>query len=140
MVKDERPWGAVDLGLPTNRKLRGADGRAKWLYASTMLWCGSELNDGVFEPRLAVAVADVPARYVKDLIDRNLWHEKGHACPSCPQPAEAGELVVHDYLRHNTSAEKVRKMRAERAAAGRAANHKRWKLEGPIEECEVCNE
>lgn len=140
MPKDERPYAPLDLGLPRHPKLRGADGRAKWLYASTILWCNSELNDGIFEPRLAVVVAEVPQKFVRVLVNRDLWHEKGHACPECPQPSDAGDLVVHDYLRHNRSAERIRTLSTERKLAGRLANHKRWKHEGEFDDCEACND
>jgi hypothetical protein len=140
MAKDQRPYAPVDVGLPTNRKLKGADVRAKWLYVSTLLWCAQQLNDGIFEPRIAVVVADVNPRYVKTLIDRDLWHEKGHACPGCPQPTDAAELVVHDYAVHNRSAERIRKLRRDRRMAGRRANHDRWEHPGTFEECEKCND
>lgn len=140
MAKDERPYARIDLGLPNNRKLRGATVHAKWLYVSTLLWCGLEMNDGFFRPRQATAWADVPDRYVKELLDREVWHEKGHHCGACPQPTEAGDLVVHDYIAHNRTAEKIRKIRGDRKLAGRKANHTRWKHEGEFEDCEACNE
>lgn len=139
MKRDQRPWGAIELGLPTNRKLRGADARAKWLYVVTLLWCNQELNDGVFMPRVAVALADVPNKFVRELVNRDLFHEKGHACPRCPQPSDADDLVVHDFGEHNRSADKVHKIRTARAAAGQLANHTRWKHEGTVEDCESCS-
>jgi hypothetical protein len=140
MAKDERPYARIDLGLPNNRKLRGATVHAKWLYVSTLLWCGLEMNDGIFRPRQASAYADVPERYVKELLGRDVWHEKGHHCDVCPQPGDAGDLVVHDYIRHNRSAERIRKISADRKLAGRRANHTRWKHEGEFEDCEACND
>lgn len=145
MPKDERPYAPMDLGLPRHPKLRGADGRAKWLYAATILWCNAEYNDGIFEPRVAVVVADVPPRFVQVLIDRDVWHEKGHHCDRCPQPAEAGDLVVHDFPEHNRTARQIRKLRSDRKLAGRKGNHDRWKKQGhrdhqgEFEDCEKCN-
>ncbi|MFC0626146.1 hypothetical protein [Kribbella deserti] len=98
------------------------------------------MNDGIFDPRLAVAVADVPARFVKQLIDRDVWHEKGHACPDCPQPKEALELVVHDYTEHNRTAATIRKLKSDRREAGRRANHKKWDHPGEFEDCGKCND
>jgi hypothetical protein len=140
MAKDERPYARIDLGLPNNRKLRDLTVHGKWLYVSTLLWCGLEMNDGVFRPKQAVAYADVATRYVKELTDAGVWHEKGHHCDTCPQPEAAGDLVVHDYIRHNRTAERIRKISADRKLAGRRANHTRWKHEGEFEDCEACND
>lgn len=137
MAKDERPYAKVDLGLPNNRKFRGLSDSAKWLYVATLCWCGKEMNDGVFQPTQAVAFAGVPLSTMDDLIGRDLIHEKGHLC-DCPQPDDDGDMVVHDYHKHNRSAVKIRQIRAERRAAGKVANHKRWH-KGDIESCLKCD-
>lgn len=138
MARDKRPYVPVDVGLPTNRKVVGLHPAAKWLYAAGLLWSGQQLSDGMFRLDILRAVAEVPAKYAAELIERGLWHDKGHSCPDCPQPADAGELVIHDWLEHNRSAAQVRDIRNKRAEAGRAANHKRHGHVGEVGECSKC--
>lgn len=139
-MKDPRLFVPIDVGMPTHSKLAGLDGRAKWLAITGLCWAKQDLKDGIFFPQIVVAIADVPTKFVKTLIDRDVWHGKGHACPRCPQPALDGQVVIHDFLGHNRSAEAVSSIRTARIAAGKAANHKRWKHDGPVEECARCND
>lgn len=138
--KDPRQYARMAVDLPTNRKLKGAGPQTKWLAVVGVLWSTQNLSDGLITPAIIAATAEVPTRFSRDLIGRDVWHEKGHACPDCPQPDVPSEVVIHDYLVHQDSAETVRKSRDEKAKSGRLANHLRWKHAGPIEECPKCNE
>lgn len=137
-MKDLRQYARIAVDLPINRKLKGAPPQTKWLAVVGILWSTQNLTDGHIEPAVIVATAGVPAKCARDLVNRDVWHEKGHACPDCPQPEHAGEVVIHDYLSHQDSAETIRNNRDEKARAGRLANHLRWKHAGPIEECARC--
>lgn len=137
--KDPRQYARVAVDLPANRKLAGADPRAKWLDVVGVLWSTQNLTDGEVTPAIIVAVAGVPAKFATDLINRDRWHRKGHHCPDCPQPEVAGNVVIHHYLLHQDSAEKVRRNRDEKAKAGREGNHLRWGHPGTYEECVKCN-
>lgn len=138
--KDPRQYARITVDLPANRKLAGAPAQTKWLSVVAVLWSVQNLTDGQVVPAVMTATAGVPAKHARDLINRDVWHEKGHACPDCPQPTHHGEVVIHDFLVHQDSAETIRRNREEKAKAGRLANHLRWKHAGSIEECAKCAE
>lgn len=138
--RDPRQYARMSVDLAVNRKLKGAQPHAKWLAVVGILWSTQNLSDGEVDPAIMAATAGVPTKYVRDLVSRDVWHEKGHACPTCPQPQHAGEVIIHDYLVHQDSAETIRRNRDEKVKAGRLANHLRWKHVGPIEECPKCSE
>lgn len=138
--KDPRQYARIAVDLPANRKLAGAAPQTKWLSVVGVLWSVQNNADGHVIPGVIVATAGVQPRHGNDLIQRDIWHEKGHACPDCPQPLHRGEVVIHDYLVHQDSAEVVRRNREEKAKSGRLANHLRWKHTGPVEECPKCSE
>lgn len=139
-ARDPRQYARMSVDLPVNRKLKGAPAQAKWLSVVAVLWSTQNLSDGEIDPNIAAATAGVPVKHARDLINRDVWHEKGHACPDCPQPQHDGEVVIHHYLIHQDSSEVVRRNRDKKAEAGRLANHLRWKHVGPIEECPKCSE
>jgi hypothetical protein len=140
MPKDPRQYARIAVDLPVSRKLAGTSPALKWLNVVAIIWSVQNLTDGEVTPAIITATAGVPARLGKDLLDRDLWHNKGHHCDHCPQPETAGNVVIHDFLLHQDSAETIRRNRDEKAKAGRLANHLRWKHAGPIEECPKCNE
>lgn len=137
-ARDPRQYSRITVDLPHNRKLKGASSQAKWLSVVAILWATQNLKDGEVEPAVMTATAGVPAKHAKELIQRDVWHEKGHACPDCPQPQHEGDVMIHDYLQHQDSAETVRKNRDEKSMSGRVGNHTRWKHAGPYEECRKC--
>ncbi len=138
--RDPRQYARMAVDLPVNRKLKGASPQVKWLHVVGILWSTQNLTDGEVDPAVIIATAGVPNRHARDLLQRDLWHAKGHACPDCPQPAHADDVVIHDYLAHQDSAETIRRNRDEKAKAGILANHIRWKHAGPVEECPKCSE
>lgn len=140
MARDPRQYVRISVDLPANRKLAGAPAQTKWLSVVAVCWSQQNLTDGQVVPAAMTAIAGVPAKHGRDLINRDVWHEKGHACPECPQPAHVGEVIIHDYLDHQDSAETVRRNRDEKAKSGRLANHIRWNHVGPIEECVKCGD
>lgn len=140
MAKDARQYARMSVDMPINRKLKGAPAQTKWLAVVAVLWSTQNLTNGEVDPTIIAATAGVPTKHVRDLLNRDMWHEKGHACTSCPQPESAGEVVIHDYLDHQDSAETIRHNRDEKAKSGRLANHLRWKHVGPLEECPKCSE
>lgn len=136
--RDHRKTVNIDVGLPNNKKLKRASPASKWLAVSAICWSGQNLTDGQIDPLVICPWAGVPARHAKDLIDRGMWHEKGHHCPDCAQPDVEGEVMIHHYLEHNTSAEKVSKIAAERSLSGRKANHVKHKHKGEFDDCWEC--
>lgn len=137
--KDPRQYARMAVDMPTNRKLKGAPADAKWLAAVGIMWSVQNLADGEVDPVIIAATAVVPRKHVRDLVNRDVWHDKGHACPDCPQPQHSGDVVIHDYLLHQDSAETVARARDEKTKAGRIGNHAKWKHAGPFEDCPRCN-
>lgn len=140
MTRDSRQYARMSVDLPTNRKLKGSPPQTKWLSVVGVLWSTQNLTDGEVEPAVIAATAGVPMKHCRDLVNRDVWHDKGHACTDCPQPRHEGDVVIHDYLVHQDSAATIRRARDEKAKSGRLANHLRWKHAGPIEECAKCSE
>jgi hypothetical protein len=125
MPKDTREFVRVAVTLPDHPKLAEIDspnsGLAGWLYVTAMCWSKQQKTDGHITPRTVERKAGVAARWSRELVRVGLWHAPGHECPSCPQP-EAGKVVIHDFLEHQTS-------KAEEEAAkeaGRLAAEARW--------------
>lgn len=136
--KDHRRTVNIDVGLPNNRKLKGAPPPTKWLDVVAVCWAGQNFTNGQVDPVVVCAWAGVPARHGRDLVNRDRWHEKGHHCDACPQPDTDGEVVIHNYLHFQTSAEAINKIGAERSLAGRKANHSKHGHEGVFDECWRC--
>lgn len=138
--RDPRKTVNITVDLPSNRKLKGAPPATKWLGVVAVCWSAQNLSDGQIDPAVVCALAGVPIKHARDLIGRDMWHEKGHHCDGCPQPEFEGEVVIHDYLVHQTSASKIRRVAAERVEAGRRGNHTKHGHPGPFEECKECHE
>lgn len=138
--KDARNYVRIAVDLPANRKLKGAPAATKWLDVSAVCWSGQNIANGEVDPVLMCAVAGVPNKHANDLVKRGRWHRQGHDCPDCPQPESPDDVVIHHYLRHQTSAEKVTRVRNVRSIAGRRANHERWGHDGEFEQCWRCQE
>lgn len=137
--RDPRQYARIAVDLPSNRKLAGASPQAKWLAVTAVLFSVQNLTDGQVVPSVVCALSKVGNRHVSELVNRDVWHAKGHVCPDCPQPDTADGVVIHDYLAHQDSAEEVRQARYEKAQASRLGNHTRWHHSGPVEECRRCN-
>lgn len=138
-ARDPRQYARITVDMTTHKKLKGAPPATKWLALTGVLWSVQNLSDGEVDPAIIAATAGVPVKHSRDLIQRDIWHGKGHACPDCPQPIHPGELVIHDFLVHQDSAETVKRNRDAKAESGRIGNHAKWKHAGPFEECGKCN-
>lgn len=120
--RDSREFVRMHVGMPSHPKLAEIDSPlAGWLYVCGIFYAGEHLTDGIVKPRIVERTANVPRKWTRELIRVGLWHEAGHDCDRCAQPAP-GEVVVHDYLEHNRS-----KAEAEAAkVAGSKAAQSRW--------------
>jgi hypothetical protein len=138
--KDPRHYARIAVDWPMNRKLAGAHPNTKLLDVVAVCFAAQNLTDGEITPGIVCALAGVPAKHGIDLVNRDRWHRKGHACPDCPQPTVEGDVVIHHYLLHQDAAEKVQRRRAEKVLAGKLGNHDRWKHSEPFERCPICND
>jgi len=121
-TNDRREYVRVMVDLPMHPKLATIDDpHAGWLYVVSLCYCGEHLTDGVFVLGAVTRMAGVDREIGKRLLSEGMWHEQGHECDRCPQPPE-GQLIVHDYLRHQRSRSDAEKVRA----AGRKAADARW--------------
>ena len=120
--RDRREYVRLTVNLPTHPKLLAIDDpSAAWLYVSGVCYSGEHLTDGHLPPAVVARIAGVDRKWVQALTDAGLWHAPGHDCPRCPEP-RAGQVVVHDYLEHNRSADEAEAAKR----SGRDAAAARW--------------
>lgn len=106
--------------LPEHRKIIAAGGDAAWLHVCAMAYASRNLTDGLIPAGYLPQLSDrrQPVKLAGRLCDVNLWHQPGHDCDRCAQPPD-GQYVIHDYLEHQRSAERVAEVSSRRAASGR---------------------
>lgn len=125
-------WFKVDDTAHSHPKLLRAGNAALGLWLRAGAYAAQHLTEGVVPGVVAQLYGTAPQ--ARKLVAAGLWHEHGHACGRCVQPA-AGDYVMHDYLQYNPTRTKVeakrgaaaeRQARArEKAAAEREAAEKR---------------
>jgi len=120
--RDSREFVRMHVGMPSHPKLAEIDSPlAGWLYCCGIFYAGEHHTDGHVKPRIVERTANVPRKWTRELLRVGLWHEAGHDCPKCPQPAP-GDVYVHDYLEHNRSRAEAEDTRA----AAKSAAQARW--------------
>jgi hypothetical protein len=123
---DPREFVRMDVDLPDNEKIADlADPAAAWGYAVAVMYCGKQHTDGFFVLAHVARKAGISTARMRKNVRVSLVHEPGHACKKCPEVPQ-GKALVHDYLRHNRSAEEVEKTRRSHAERGTAGAKKRW--------------
>jgi hypothetical protein len=99
----------VEASVRTHTKFLKAGPAASWLWLCGMGYCQDGLTDG-FIPDQALDYLGVKAAAAKKLADElvkvRLWERTD------------GGWQVHDYLKHNKSAEEIKRVRDERALGG----------------------
>ena len=123
-IKDQRGWAPVDTGYLDNPKMLDvldASGTATLMHLASILYCAQHLTDGHISPGVARRKVGATKDDDRLLIDAGLWHEAGHDCAECPQP-EPSKVYVHDFLQHNRTAAKAKRVSERRSEAARA----RW--------------
>lgn len=99
----------VEASVRTHKKFLKAGPAASWLWLCGMGYCQDGLTDGFipFEALDYLGIKGATARKLKcTLVAVKLWDEA------------PGGWHVHDYLRHNKSAESIRHIKGARAAGG----------------------
>lgn len=123
------PWFKVDDSFYDHPKVFDAPDSAIALWVRAGCWAARNLTDGFVPVNLARRMCDDADTAVKELIERGLWEaveaNASHAASDSPQTASArrgmdgGGYRFRDWDDYQPSAEKVRDLRAKRAAAGR---------------------
>ena len=113
-------WVKVESSVSRNAKLLKAGPAPAWLWLCGLAYCQEGLTDG-FIPTEALEFLGVQ-KNVKWMAERlvkfGLWEQ-----------VDAG-WFVHDYLKHNKSADEVRRVKDERASGGTKGGRPRRSIEG----------
>lgn len=115
------PWFKIDDSAHSHPKFMRAGNAALGLWLRCGSYSAQHLLEGFVPKDIVKPFKGTPAQ-VQKLIDAGLWHDAGHDCTRCPQPA--GGYMIHDFFeggRNTTRAqhEANKKGAAERAAKSR---------------------
>lgn len=118
-MADARGFLKLSHGLPEHPKIEEAGGDAAWLHICALAYCSRNLSDGFFPASIIGRLSDRdnPKQLASTLLSVGLWHDASNGCGRCPQ-VPLGRYLIHDYLEHQTSAERAREISAKRAVAG----------------------
>lgn len=115
-------WARLDDGFADHPKVAALSDRAFRLHVAALCQSARLALDGLIDagdvPRL---VRGYRRSALTELVEAGLWHEPGHRCEHCAQPAK-GALILHDFLAYNPSKEQRERERAEALERKR-----RWK-------------
>ena len=103
-------WIKLDHNVPRHPKIAGLSDRAFLWWITGLCYASEFLTDGALPP---VFIATVPRKAWEELIGADLWYVD-----------EPGRLLIHDYLKHQTSKAKIeaeRRRTADRRTAGTTA-------------------
>lgn len=123
-MADKRAYAKFDVGYMDNPKLVAmldALPLAVLMHCKSVLYAAQHLTDGHVPPALIRRHVGGTEEDINALIERGLWHRKGHECKECPQPSDQ-EIYVHDYLEHNRSKDDYNRL----ARRGKKAAEARW--------------
>lgn len=118
-MADQRGFFKLANGFPEHQKIAEAGGDAGWLWVCGTAYCSRNFTDGMIPIAMVPRLSDRenPKQLARTLLEVGLWHAAGHTCAKCVQP-DARHYLVHDYLEHQTSAERARETSVKRAVAG----------------------
>lgn len=129
-------WARLDDMFPWSRKVRRLTDAAFRLHVTGIVSCARDLTDGHITPD---DLGEFPPmrgtdKRLDELIDRGVWHARGHDCPKCPQPPVAC-WYIHDYLDHNPSKADVEAAREKQRE--RQRNSRMRKAGVPVDDGDV---
>jgi hypothetical protein len=116
------PWFKIDDSAHSHPKFIRAGNAALGLWLRCGSYSAQHLLEGFIPKDIVKPFKGTPAQ-VRKLVEAGLWHEAGHGCKNCPQPADG--YMIHDFFeggRNTTRAqhEANKQGAAERAAKSRA--------------------
>lgn len=120
-------WFKVDDTAHSHPKILRAGNAAVGLWMRCGAYSAMHLTDGIVPGAIASMYGTPPQ--ARKLVAVGLWHQEGHTCPRCPQPA-SGDYVMHDFTTYQPRREEVQEGREKAAAKKRrqreeAANRQR---------------
>lgn len=110
------PDFTVDGAAFAHPKLLAAGNGAVGLWLRCGAWSAQHLTDGTVPGQVAAMHGTAPQ--IRKLLAVGLWHDRGHACPRCAQPAADG-YVIHDWADYQEPSTAVRARREADAARKR---------------------
>lgn len=105
MTRDTRTYIRVHDGMPDHPKVEPLSDKAFRLLVSSWAWCSRHRTDGCI--RASVWLGRGTARARTELVDAGLV-----------EALDNGDVLVHDYLEHQRSAEEIAELSLKRAEAG----------------------
>lgn len=121
------PWFKIDDKAHSHPKFMRAGNAALGLWLRCGSYAAQHLTEGIVPG--VVAQLYGTATQAKKLIKAGLWHEHGHDCDRCPQPA-AGDYVVHDFLEDGRNTSRARHEAERKKARDRQAKHRETRTSG----------
>jgi hypothetical protein len=115
------PWFKVDDTAHAHPKLLKATNAAIGLWMRAGAYAAQHLTEGTVPGVVAQLYGTTPQ--AKKLVSVGLWHEHGHTCGRCPQPAP-GDYYMHDFLIYNPTKAAVEKDREQAANRQKKAREK----------------
>ena len=116
-------WLRIDDGFAEHPKVLAVSERARWMHVTALCYCSRNLTDGLLDARavkVVTAIVDKPCKQaLSDLVCAGLWLDLAD-----------GSYQIKDYLEWNPDAATVKKLRKERADAGRRGGLARGKASG----------
>ncbi|TBO59877.1 mucin-2 [Streptomyces kasugaensis] len=117
-------WFKIDDSAHMHPKVIAAGNAALGLWLRCGAYSAQHLTEGAVPAAVAKQYGTAPQ--AAKLVKVGLWHEHGHTCPRCPQPA-AGDYVVHDFFEGGRNATRAQVEAGRTAAAERKAKSRAGK-------------
>lgn len=121
------PWFKIDDKAHSHPKFMRAGNAALGLWLRCGSYAAQHLTEGIVPG--VVAQLYGTATQAKKLIKAGLWHEHGHDCDRCTQPA-AGDYVVHDFLEDGRNTSRAKHEAERKKARDRQAKHRETRTSG----------
>lgn len=104
MAKDRRPYFTMTNEYPRHRKIRGLSDAAFRLHVTLLALANEEKRDGLVS--------------AGDLLSRGVKVKKELLAAELVLPLPDGTFALHDYLKHQNSAEDIERYKAKQQERG----------------------
>ncbi|MEE1735940.1 hypothetical protein PUR49_05350 [Streptomyces sp. BE147] len=112
------PWFKIDDSAHSHPKFVRAGNAALGLWMRCGSYSAQHLLEGFVPKDIVKPFKGTPAQ-VRKLIEAELWHDAGHDCKKCPQPADG--YMIHDFFEGGRNTTRAQHEANKKAAADRAA-------------------